>query len=133
MPPAGGGRRPRRGNGRRQRAYEAFLILRAVGCGRKGIYQMIEELARHKVIELPPRSTLKDWCNGAVPKVRGTPLVKAICYGKAYGLVGGLMETHPEWGVPRIANEIKRELGIRIPRATIYLWIGGVPSRVSPH
>ena len=136
----GGSRKHEKVGEERQRAYEAFLILRAAGYGYYRIRRALEELVELGFLnaEVPPLWTVHSWCHrGKIPKIKNSPLVKAR-YSECCELAIELEERHPDWGYARIASEIRRRLGVRVPEATVRSWVAGksrpsiIPIRMCP-
>ena len=117
--------RGKRVDPRRQRAYEAFLMLRGAGYGYCRIRGAIEELVELGFLdaEVPPLWTIHSWCyRGKIPEIENSPLVKAR-YHDAYEKAIELKGERPDWGATRIATEVRRRTGVPVPEMTAYYWI----------
>ena len=119
---------------RRALAYEAALILRAAGWGFKRVARALRELG----FDVSPW-TVRGWLlGGRAPRARPSPLLRALYYHRAYELAMELKGRHPDWGYKRIATEMGRVLGVRVPYATVYSWLKGrskpniAPIRLAP-
>ncbi|RLE75519.1 MAG: hypothetical protein DRJ56_05625, partial [Thermoprotei archaeon] len=114
---------------RRQLAYEAALILRAAGWGFKRVARALRGLG----FDVSPW-TVRGWLlGGRAPRARPSPLLRALFYHRAYELAVELKGRHPDWGYKRVAAEVRRVLGVRVPPATVYYWLKrGTRPNVAP-
>ena len=100
----------------RELAYEASLILAAAGYGLGRVAGALAELG------LPaPR----EWRDPLEP----TPLTKALHYHRAHELALKLKDEHPDWGCKRVATEVRRRLGVRVPPPRCTSGSRGAPSQ----
>jgi len=79
-------RRRKKADEERQRAYEAFLVLRGAGYEPDEIRKVLKELIELGFLdaEIPPLETISDWCCGMIPEIEISPLIKAMYYPKCY-------------------------------------------------
>jgi len=126
--------------GEQERAYEAFLILKAAGYGAEEIREILRKLVELGFLDAEALSVdaiSELHRRGRVPGVN-SPLVQALFYRECYELAVELKREHPNWGAARIAKEIRRRKGVLVPELTVYYWIAGrskpniAPLRVRP-
>jgi len=72
-----------------------------------------------------------------VPRFESSPLIKSR-YQDCYKVAITVKRRHPDWGATRVASEVRRETGVRVPEMTVYYWISNrskpniVPVRIRP-
>jgi len=73
--PEGGGRRPKKVDEKRQRAFEAFLILKEAGYEPEEMHKTLKELVELGFLyaEVPPPETISDWYCGIILEIENSP------------------------------------------------------------